>query len=184
MLHEDQFTSLFISLRSSLALAVRGIVPPKEVEDIVQETYVRAIQNTKKDTVLEPKAFLFTIAKNLALDYAKRAEHRLASHIDPAESLDTAALRLNPTLDDAASREEFAIFCEAVRHLPVQRRRIFVLKRVYGYSQKEIAAQLDISEKTVERHLTLAMQDCMEYMQPDRQLKKSDQRTCLGEAGQ
>ena len=102
MLHEDKLTSLFISLRSSLALAVRGIVPPREVEDIVQETYVRAIQNTKKDAVLEPRAFLFTIAKNLALDYAKRAEHRLASSVDPAENQELATLRLDPTLDDAA----------------------------------------------------------------------------------
>ena len=184
MLHEDKLSSLFISLRSSLALAVRGIVPPREVEDIVQETYVRAIQNTKKDGVLEPRAFLFTIAKNLALDYVKRAEHRLASSVDPAENLELAAPRLDPTLDDAAARQEFAIFCEAVRQLPVQRRRVFVLKRVYGYSQKEIAAQLHISEKTVERHLTLAMQGCIEYMQPGRQLRESDQRTCLGEADQ
>jgi RNA polymerase sigma-70 factor (ECF subfamily) len=184
MFHEDKFTNLYISLRSSLAMAVRGIVPPKEVEDIVQETYVRALQNTKKDTVKEPRAFLFTIAKNLALDYAKKAENRLASNIDPSEILETEALRLDPTLDDAVSREEFSIFCEAVRRLPVQRRRVFVLKRVYGYTQREIATQMQISEKTVERHLSLAMQDCMEYIQPAHQMGKNDKRSTLEEAGQ
>ncbi|MFT4798471.1 MAG: RNA polymerase sigma factor (sigma-70 family) [Candidatus Pseudothioglobus sp.] len=184
MSHEDTLTSLFISLRSSLALTVRGIVPPKEVEDIVQETYVRAFQNTKKDAVQEPRAFLFTIAKNLALDYAKKAETRLSSNIDPAEALENESLRVNPTLDDAVSSEEFSIFCEAVRRLPVQRRRVFVLKRVYGYTQKEIATQMQLSEKTVERHLSLAMQDCMEYIQPAHQMSKNDKRSSLEEAGQ
>jgi RNA polymerase sigma factor (sigma-70 family) len=177
MSHEDKFTSLFISLRSSLARTVRGIVPPKEVEDIVQETYVRAFQSTKKDAVQEPRAFLFKIAKNLALDYARKAENRLASNTDPAESLEDELLSLNPTLDEAVSREEFSIFCDAVRRLPVQRRRVFVLKRVYGYTQREIATQMQISEKTVERHLTLAMQNCMEYIQPAHQSGQNDKRS-------
>jgi RNA polymerase sigma-70 factor (ECF subfamily) len=40
----DSIQSIFIGLRSSLARAVMGIVPPREVEDIVQETYVRVCQ--------------------------------------------------------------------------------------------------------------------------------------------
>jgi RNA polymerase sigma-70 factor (ECF subfamily) len=59
-----------------------------------------------------------------------------------------------------------------------------VLKRVYGYTQREIATQLQISEKTVERHLSLAMQDCMEYIQPAHLMSKNDKRSSLEEMGQ
>ena len=41
---------------------------------------------------------------------------------------------------------------EAVRQLPEQCRRVFVLKKVYGYSQREIAKELSLSESTVEKH--------------------------------
>ena len=63
-----------------------------------------------------------------------------------------------------ATGEEFDQFCEAVRLLPVQARRVFVLKKVYGYSQREIAAELDLAESTVEKHVALAMRRCAEYM--------------------
>ena len=47
------------------------------------------------------------------------------------------------------SRERFLMFCRAVRELPLQCRRAFILKKVYGLSQKEIADYLGISESTV-----------------------------------
>jgi hypothetical protein len=43
---------------------------------------------------------------------------------------------------------------------------------------------MQISQKTVERHLSLAMQDCMEYIQPAHQLSKNDKRSFLEELGQ
>ena len=41
---KDSIQNIFMGLRSSLARAVMGLVPPREVEDIVQETYVRVCQ--------------------------------------------------------------------------------------------------------------------------------------------
>lgn len=161
MTHQHGILHIFLSLRRSLGRAVRGIVPPGEVEDIVQETYVRACQINAKDAMVEPKALLFKVARNLALDYAKRAETRLVirdeNRVEPHNVADLS----NEMLSDAISREEFADFCEAVRKLPLQRRRAFVLKKVYGFTQREIATEMKLSEKTVERHIALAMEDCL-----------------------
>ena len=52
-----------------------------------------------------------------------------------------------------------------MRRLPVQCRRVFVLKKVYSYSQKEIAEELGISEKSVEKHMALGLQRCRDYME-------------------
>ncbi len=162
----DSIHSIYLSMRESLARAVVGIVPPKEIEDIVQETYVRVCQIKKKDNIGEPRAFLFKIARNLALDNVKRAESRLAFSVEQAdESGFGEAERLaDETFDQVASNEEFSQFCDAVRQLPVRCRRAFVLKKVYGHSQREIARKMKISESTVEKHIAHGIKRCAYLM--------------------
>ena len=72
--------------------------------------------------------------------------------------------------EKALTDSEFSNFCEAIRLLPVQCRKVFVLKKVYGYSQREIAAQLNLSESTVEKHIATGMKRCTQFM---RQSTKS-----------
>jgi len=62
------------------------------------------------------------------------------------------------------SQERFLHFCRAVRALPLQCRRAFILKKVYGLSQREIAAYLEISESTVEKHVARGTLDCWSYL--------------------
>lgn len=152
-----------------LRRSVAGIVPPKDVEDIVQETYVRACQASAKDANHSPRAFLFTIARNLALDYSRRAEHRFvaASTDDPDEVFRQQTPLTNETLEKVVTNEAFGEFCRVVRGLPTNQRRAFVLKKVYGFSQREIAKEMQISEKTVERHISLAMKKCFEQLDPE-----------------
>ena len=71
---------------------------------------------------------------------------------------------VDETYQHVAAGEEFSNFCEAVRILPVQCRKVFVLKKVYGYSQREIAIELEISESTVEKHIALGMKRCINFM--------------------
>jgi len=51
-----------------------------------------------------------------------------------------------------------------VRSLPLQCRRAFVLKKVYGYSYSEIAQKLQISEKTVEKHISKGLTLCRSHL--------------------
>ena len=170
MPENDTILSVYMSLRASLARAVMTIVPPKEIEDIVQETYVRVCQIEKKERITEPRSFLFRTARNLALDYAKQAETRLTGGVDDLDSFvpgggDGLA---DETLGAVTSSEEFALFCESVRALPVQCRRAFVLKKVYGYTQREIAREMKISEKTVEKHISKGIKRCTYFMKKQR----------------
>jgi len=52
---------------------------------------------------------------------------------------------------------EFDHFCGAVRLLPLQTRRVLVLKKVYGYSQGAIAEELNLSASAVEDHIAAAL---------------------------
>ena len=162
----DDVRDVFLAIRLSLVRAVSTIVPPHEVEDIVQETYVRLCRVGRAERIQHPKSFMFRTARNLALDNVKRAENRLTQSFDESNDgfVGKAEVGADETFNQVASGEEFGHFCEAVRRLPVQARRVFVLKKVYGYSQKEVARKLGLSESTVESHVALAVRRCTKYM--------------------
>jgi RNA polymerase sigma-70 factor (ECF subfamily) len=163
----DLIADIFLACRAQLARAVSRIVPPQDIEDIVQTTYVRACQYRAREEVNEPRALMLSIARNLALDHVKRAEHRLTRQFDSDDELELAlsSQATDQAYETVASNEEFGHFCNAVRQLPLQCRRVFVLKKVYGHSQREIAQQLGIAESTVEKHIATGMHYCMRYIQ-------------------
>ena len=162
---DRKLTEVFLSIQSGLTRAVRGIVPPKEIEDVVQETYVRVCQ-LQSSEIDAPRSFMYRTARNIALNYANKAETRLADSLEDSNG-DTPPYLQDPsgdTVDRLCSDEEFSFFCDAVRNLPVQCRRAFVLKKVYGHSYREIAAILGISEKTVEKHISKGITRCRSYL--------------------
>ena len=163
---ESDLFDTFIALRGRLSRLVRGIVPPKEVEDIVQETYVRVCQVKNKSAIREPRSFLFRTAQNLALDHLKRSESRLTTGVSSVDSVAIADFGppTDATYEQAATDEEFVLFCEAVRDLPKQCRRAFVLKKVYGYTLKEISTEMGIGQPTVESHIVAGTKRCVRYM--------------------
>jgi len=162
----ESINALFITCRAMLARSVSGIVPPHEIEDIVQETYVRACRLGPRPEISLSRALMVKIARNLALDHIKRAEWRLTSALDEdATSVLNDAVKLtDETFAHVASDEEFSRLCELVRQLPPQCRRAFVLRKIYGYSQSEIARQMDISESTVEKHIVRGFKLCAQHM--------------------
>ena len=174
MAESGRLIDKFLALRGQLARLVMSIVPPKEVEDIVQETYVRVCQVENRDQIRDPRAYLFRTARNLALDHVKRSDSRLTVSADldalPEEAL-LSPPESDPTHAQVASDEEFALFCEAVRSLPRQCRRAFVLKKVYGYTLKEIMAEMDLGRPTVETHIVNGTKRCVQYLR-ERQVDR------------
>lgn len=154
----------FVTAKDSLVRMVSRIVPPKEIEDIVQETYVKICQLEHQASITQPRSFLMKTAKNLAFDHLKKSETRLTDGVEDEVQFGVEHEGDDTTFEIASSREEFGHFCEAVRHLPLQCRRVFVLKKVYGYSQKEIAAEMNLSESTVEKHVANGFKRCAAYM--------------------
>ena len=71
--------------------------------------------------------------------------------------------------------EDFAFMCDAIRSLPVQCRRALVLKKVYGHSYKEIAEKLQISEKTVEKHISKGVTRCRDYLRDRTDLPRGNE---------
>jgi len=148
-----------------------------DIEDIVQETFLRTHEAQLKENISYPKSFMYTAAKHLAINYLGRYEKKNTSFVGDMSELDV--LSSDRTLeDDVEASQRFSIFCKAVSSLPVKCRKVFMLKKVYGFSHAEIAKQLNISEKTVERHIGKGMARCYEFIEREQSVKeKSSART-------
>jgi len=142
-------------MRAKIARSVAGIVPQRDLEDVVQDTFLRIRDVQSVDEIKNPESFIYRTARNLALDHVKRAESRLADGHDNVEALAAVIEQSeeDSTYRAVTSRQEFGSFCSAVDKLPEACKRVFVLRKVYGFSQREIAASLGISESTVEKHV-------------------------------
>lgn len=163
---KDLIAEIFLACRARIARAVSRIVPPHDIEDIVQETYVRVCRYNKRSEINEPQALMVSVARNLALDYIKRVGYRRTTHFEADVEIESTLTQhaAGTPYDVAASDEDFSHFCDAVRRLPLQCRRVFVLKKVYGYSQQEIARELGLAESTVEKHIASGMHHCIRYL--------------------
>lgn len=157
---------VFVDIRSSLMTFVSKYFKNQNaaVEDVVQETYVRALEAQKRTDIQNPKAYLYRTSRNLALKELEKSMNRLTDHVVDSE-LEQVLTHTRGLDEEFESRQRFELFCRAVRLLPVKCRRVYILRKVYGFSQKEIAKQLNISEKTVEAHIAKAALRCMDFIE-------------------
>lgn len=148
-------------MQRRLAAAVRKLVAPAEVEDILQEAFLRCYEADGVRPVEHPSSYLLKTAINLAINHSSRAERRLTCSIEVALP-DSEPMSDFDLEQQAIHRERLALYCRAVAELPLQCRRVFLLKKVYGLRQSEIASYLGISENTVEKHIAKGLLHCAE----------------------
>ena len=155
----------FLGSKPLLCRIVGRIVRPDDIEDIVQETFLHSYAASNKQQIDNPRAFMAKTARNLALNHIGRAEQRLNQSIEELAGLEHEFEEPTPSLESQhQSSEEFLVFCRAVAGLPLVCRKVFILKKVYGQSQKEIATYLGISESTVEKHVAKGLLLAADYM--------------------
>jgi len=125
---------------------------PTEIQDLRHDIYVRVLEAAERRRPLTPKAFMFSVARNLLIDRARR--ERIVA-IDLRADLDG----LNLLIDDlsperrATGREQLQKLAELFEQLPTRCREVVWMRRVEDLPQKEIARRLRIAEATVEKHL-------------------------------
>ena len=162
---EENFLQTFLRFRTRIARAIGRIVQRDDIEDIVQETFLRCYQASERTVVRHPRSFMLTTARNLALNHIDLADNRLVAGVDSFDEAAIPLFRETPTENTPEVQERFLLLCRAVQGLPVQCRRAFVLKKVYGMSRKEIADYMGLSESTVQKHIAKGMVMCSEYLE-------------------
>ena len=164
---------VFTRYKRAIVRSIVKLVRPQDVEDILQETYMRAFQAARRQPIRSPHAFMLRTARNLVLDRLSAADalnHVAIAPTSEAEAGEEAPVIAADSPDECTpeavleSEQEFAVFCRAIRGLPRQCRRVFLLRKVYGLSQREVAERLGITEGTVEKHSAKALSECRRYM--------------------
>ena len=136
---------------------------PHDIDDILQETFIRAYAAAEKTEIRHPRSFMLRTARNLALNHVTSAYSRRTQMEDISSSSITETAEV-VWKRSSSRRERFLGFCRAVRALPPQCRRVFVLRKVYGLTQQEIATYLHMSESTVEKHVAKGLSMCKDSM--------------------
>ncbi len=143
---------------------LRGRFPAlRDVDDVVQEAMSRVWQAHQAGSVDAVKAFLFTTAHHLAVDEMRRRQIVTVEYL--AEITELSVYDDRPTAADAAARaQELELLTQAIQQLPDRCRQVLTLRKIYGLSQREIAAQLGITEHTVEAQIGNGMRRCADFL--------------------
>lgn len=133
-----------------------------DIDDIVQEAFVRVLKARASGDVRSPRAFLFVTARNIAL---MQLRHRAVAREDSlTESELWDILDESVDVPQAVARaQELELLTKAIQTLPARCRQILTLRKIYGMSQKDVAAELGIAEHTVEVQGTIALRKLSDY---------------------
>jgi len=134
-----------------------------EWADIRQEAYVRVYEAAQKSRPSSPKAFLIITTRNLLADRIRRERIVSIRASGDPECLNVFVDELSPERR-AVAGDELVRLAHAFDRLSAKCREVVWLRRVKDLSQKEVASQLGISEKTVEKHLRTGVRLLARYM--------------------
>jgi len=126
-----------------------------DIDDLVQEAYAR-LWPVEFARIGNGRSYLYTVIRNLVVEQARRARIVPMERMGEIESLRIPSDEPGPERNVSA-RQELERLVRIVDALPEQCRRAFQLQKFGSLSQREIAREMNISEKTVEKHLATAL---------------------------
>lgn len=141
-------------VRRWLSRHVRSL-SASDADDLIQEAYSR-IWSADFATIQNARAYFYAAVRNLLLEQARHAQ------IVPMERLGEIDELLIPSEDPGperrvGARQELDRLRTLVMALPAQCRTAFELRKMRGLSQREVASEMGISERTVEKHIAKAL---------------------------
>ena len=134
-----------------------------DVDDMVQESFARLLRARETGGVQCVRAYLFTIARNVAQAILRRPRI-----FDEQPLTDLRVLRIVETGPDVpeqvSTSQEIALLLDAIDALPARCREIFILRKLQGLPQKEIARKLGLSEQTVQVQVARGAKKCAQFL--------------------
>ncbi len=138
-------------------------------QDIAQNAYLRVLRYAESNEIDNPRALIFKTAANLAANEfrsRRRSPALPASYSASVEDLLEAVPSDAPSPERAAeAKQELKASMEAISHLPDRTRRAFIMSRFMDKSYREIAADLKVSESSVEKYIISALKTLREAVQ-------------------
>jgi RNA polymerase sigma factor (sigma-70 family) len=136
---------------------LRGNYPSvRDVDDVVQESYLRIWKARASQKIDFAKAFLYRIARNIAIDSIRHESRSPVSAVSNLEVVDVSEDGAE-SVRIASLHERIEILTDIVSALPARRRAIVILCKFRRLSAEDAAVKLGISRRTLENQLYRAV---------------------------
>ncbi|MGL1956265.1 MAG: RNA polymerase sigma factor [Colwellia sp.] len=166
----ESFITHNVFLRKYLT---RYVKEHRDIEDILQDVYINAYKAEQSKEIENPKAFLFRVAKNIALNQLKKKSTTMTRYIE--ESQTEIVMEKTDDLElEISAEQSLEIYCQAVESLPNKCKRVYILRKVQGLTHKEISEKLDITVSCVEKHLHTGLLRCRRYIRERNEQDNTD----------
>lgn len=154
---EAAFRQLFEMFTPGLLRFSFTILKKKELsEEVVSDVFFKVwVHRSKMPEIENFKAYLFTSSRNTALNYLDKEKRNRAIQLEDIE----VPLPIDEICPESEliSKEMREAISKAIDHLPERCKLIYSLAKIEQLKYKEIAQILDISVKTIDHQLTIAI---------------------------
>ena len=161
----ETYEALFRSQYGAIARYANKIVRNSMVaEEIAQEVFLYIWEKRSQIVITGSlSGYLFSATKNKCINWLKSELPKIQATSDITE---TDIMEKVSTVDKDREQEIKNLVSQAVAALPTKCREIFVLSRYGGLTYEEIAEELDLSKKTVENQMGIALRKLRETLKP------------------
>lgn len=137
---------------------------PEIAADILQDAFFRLTQFESDSQISNPRAFLYKVVGNLAIDHLRKVSREQSRHADEEELHNHADTV--PSLErQLYSQQQLAYLKQAIAELPPRCQQVFILHKFKHYPYSQIMTELGIAESTVLKHIVKALEHCRRRMQ-------------------
>lgn len=135
----------------------------RDVDDVVQESFLKIWKARAGRPIESARAFLFRIAQRLAIDVVRRARR---SPVDAERSADDSLVLDNRpnAVEILLTRETLQLLAQAIAQLPPKERAVILLHKVNGLAQREAAEKLNFSVRSVEKYTIQGLRRCQGFL--------------------
>ena len=143
---------------------LRRVRRPSVAEELAQEVFLRMLRGPDLDTIMNPEAYLYTVAANLAKEHA-RHEIRGGQVFDVDDPMVQEQLSELPGFAHQLDTEQrVRRLHEVLQQLPAKCQAAVVMQHWHGMSYEEIAQRLGVSTNMVKKYLSQALVHCRRRM--------------------
>ena len=171
--NSNQETALhcfILKIKAKVIASLTPLIDRSQAEDIFQEAlykiFLLAEQNPSEQAFIEKlemlSPMLFKIAKNQAISALRHCKVEQNYRVNSGAENNEA--KTKSIESELINDDESELLLEAINNLPPICRQVFVQRKLNGKSHAQIAAQLNISPKTVESHIAKGLKQCRDYI--------------------
>ena len=134
-----------------------------DVDDVVQESFLKAFLARRMGRLTSTRGFLFHVARNAAANFYRRRKFLASTPVNELSGwrvLESDA----DVVENVCTSDELELIADAVAGLPARCREIVTLRLTESLDYGEIARRLNLSESTVRVQVARGMRKCGDFM--------------------